>query len=379
MDSSSFTIATVSTLPPLCCGIATYASDLVSALSRSRHMTFALHYGAGEWEHCDGNADSGDARSLRALAKEINASGCDVVNMQHEFGIWGGINGENIIQFLDALQKPLVTTLHTTFDESLVNPVRDRLLALVAHRSQSLIALSADSRKYICGRLDVPPEKLFPIPHGIPAVNYVCPPDFVGQTIKLCSIGYLRPDKGLEMTLKAIYELTGRGMKFEYVIAGSPQPQFSEQEQYTKAIAQLIYQLGLETTVDLRRKFISLEEQIELVQASHACVFAYQTPFHSSSGAIPLALACGRPVVCTPISYARRKKEEFSDSVFLCDGFDASAVANALISLASDRESIPQRARSAWEASCDSTWPRVAEQYGEAFAYSTSSMAASRK
>jgi len=40
-----------------------------------------------------------------------------VVNIQHEFGSYGGVWGSNIIDFMEALDKPIITTLHTALSD----------------------------------------------------------------------------------------------------------------------------------------------------------------------------------------------------------------------------------------------------------------------
>lgn len=369
MTPSERSIATVSTMPPLRCGIAAYSADLCAALTNQKHLPYALHYGGGDWQHCNGDADVNSKRALRKLAQQINASGCDVLNLQHEFGIWGGVNGSNLVAFLEDLKKPIVTTFHTTYDGSEVDSERDDLLELLAARSRASIALTPDAQEYLSGRLGVPSGDIFNVPHGVPSVGYIPPPctnDRSGR-LRLCSIGYLRPDKGIERTLFALRQLADYGLEFEYTIAGGPQPQFVDQLQYAEKLRAQISQLRLDPSVRLWQGFLTQREQIEAIQAADVCIFAYQTPFHSSSGAIPLAIACGRPVICTPISYARNKHLEVSDAVMLCDTFCEDGIARALTKLRDNAQLIPALAELAWKRSRKWEWPRVAELYTRAF------------
>lgn len=369
MTPFALSIATVSTVLPLRCGIATYSADLGAALTNQKHLAYALHYGSGDWKHCNGDADVNSKHALRSLAQQINSSGCDVLNLQHEFGIWGGVNGSNILTFLEKLEKPIVTTFHTTYDHTEVDSVRDDLLKLLAARSHTSIALTPDAQEYLSARLGVPSGKIFNVPHGVPSVGYIPPPsanDHSGK-LRLCSIGYLRPDKGIDRTLVALRQLTDHGLNFEYTIAGGPQPQFVDQLQYADKLRALISQLRLDSSVRLWQGFLTQQEQIEAIQAADACIFAYQTPFHSSSGAIPLAIACGRPVICTPISYARQKRLELADAVVLCDTFCEGGIARALLTLHHNARLIPALAELAWKRSRKWEWPRVAELYTRAF------------
>ena len=52
-------------------------------------------------------------RTTLTVARYLNDSGVDVVSIQHEYGIWGGEDGAYVLDFVDALRVPVVTTLHT--------------------------------------------------------------------------------------------------------------------------------------------------------------------------------------------------------------------------------------------------------------------------
>jgi hypothetical protein len=46
-------------------------------------------------------------------AEFLNNAGFDIVSLQHEYGIFGGEAGRNIIELISRLEMPIVTTLHT--------------------------------------------------------------------------------------------------------------------------------------------------------------------------------------------------------------------------------------------------------------------------
>src|SRR5690242_14634952 len=92
-------IAHVSTFPPLRCGIASFAADLISATVGFDHLRYGLHYGGMESAEWAGDADVNSVEELTNLARSISASDCTTVVLQHEFGIWGGSEGENIHTF----------------------------------------------------------------------------------------------------------------------------------------------------------------------------------------------------------------------------------------------------------------------------------------
>jgi polysaccharide biosynthesis protein PslF len=48
-----------------------------------------------------------------AVAEIANSEAFDVINIQHEFGIFGGMYGEYVVALLAAIRKPVVITMHT--------------------------------------------------------------------------------------------------------------------------------------------------------------------------------------------------------------------------------------------------------------------------
>ncbi len=118
------TIAYLSTYPPRRCGIATFTHDLRQAV------------GAGGWVFALGPTDAFDplpqfdppeVRSFitdhepsgyRRAAAAIEGSGANVLSLQHEFGIYGGPDGANVLELVRRLETPIVSTLHTVLREA---------------------------------------------------------------------------------------------------------------------------------------------------------------------------------------------------------------------------------------------------------------------
>lgn len=59
-------------------------------------------------------------------ADVLNRSRCEVVSLQHEFGIFGGEAGAHIMALAARLAMPLVTTLHTVLAQP--TPAQRRVL-----------------------------------------------------------------------------------------------------------------------------------------------------------------------------------------------------------------------------------------------------------
>lgn len=371
MSGERVRVAHVSTFPPMQCGIAFYADDLIRALPAYSHGRYVLHYGDGCLQGADDQANLNEAANVRALARAISSSGCSVVSLQHEFGIWGGSNGEHLHDFLVTCEKPIVSTLHTTFKRHRRPEVQYALLEELVRRSETVIVLTSESRRTLCGALAIPTEALTVVPHGVPDIAFVPPPhvktDKHGREVwKLCSIGFMRPDKGIEQTLHGLRALADQGRRFEYRIAGGVQLQFPQQSAYLDQLRKLISVLKLDDVVTLDARILSREEQIAAIQHSHAGVFAYQDPDHASSGTIPLVMAAGRPVICTPFEFGFAKEAEVG-GVTIAKGFDAGAISEAIVRSFAQGRSLVSETKSLYRRTRPWTWGSIGPLYANAY------------
>ena len=354
------------------CGIAFYVSDLIEALPAVEHSRYALHYGTNITADVAGHANVSRPSEMRGLARRISQSSCDVVSLQHEFGIWGGPDGEHIFPFLEQLTKPVVTTLHTTFGSRERSTVRSSILARLVKQSAVTVVLTSHSRNSLCENLGAERDSITVIPHGVPAIPFSLPPPNWasltegGRTCRFCSVGFFRPGKGIETVLHALRSFRDSGFSFEYVMAGEPQRQFAEQERYLRDVNQLVSELRLAERVRIDARFLTRLEQIEVIQNSHAGVFGYQDPDQSSSGTIPLVMASGRPVICTPFEFALAKEREVG-GVTLAHGFDAAAIADALTRFITSGSNYLQDSRRLHERAGHWAWKTVGSAYATAF------------
>lgn len=366
-------IAHISTFPTMQCGIAFYVSDLIEALPTFTNEKYALHYGVNLTNDALDNADVSHASNLKMIARVISKSDCDVVSLQHEFGIWGGTNGEHIIGFLDELTKPIVSTLHTTFKKENRPPEQSSVLDRIVKQSRTNFVLTPTSRNTLCETLNIPINVVSVIPHGVPEITFIDPPsDYFDKSSKkylwkLFTIGFFRPNKGFEEILKALSTLKDRGYNFQYVIAGSPQSQFIGQENYGRELFKLIDDLNLKDKVHIDARFLTRSEQIKLIQDSHVGIFAYQDRDQSSSGTIPLVMAAGRPVICTPFEFALAKKLEINDGINVAKDFNSIAIEQALIQFFNTTKDYERTAMKLHASAQSWSWKKVGRTYSVAF------------
>ncbi len=117
-------IAFVGNYLPRQCGIATFTTDLCSALATEfgsgRLFAIPVNDPDSSYEYPEQvrlELEQEDLSSYERAAEFLNFNGNDLVCLQHEYGIYGGIAGDHILTLLRKLNMPVVTTLHTVLRE----------------------------------------------------------------------------------------------------------------------------------------------------------------------------------------------------------------------------------------------------------------------
>src|SRR6266481_8498679 len=125
---------------PRKCGIATFTSDLLAAVASAHPQSQCFAISVNDIEEgydypevVRFEIEEQDLSSYLRAADFLNISNVDIVCLQHEFGIYGGVAGGHILAFLRELRMPVVTTLHTV----LKDPRQDQRRVM-----QELISLS---------------------------------------------------------------------------------------------------------------------------------------------------------------------------------------------------------------------------------------------
>jgi len=204
-------IVYVSSFPPRECGIATFTADLTGALDNLLETVIdsriaAMNTDAVSRYHYPREVifqlDPYCEQDFINTAEKINkTAGIKLVNIQHEFGLFGGKYGSNILSFLDALKKPSIATFHSTVPSP--NPELHKVVRLIAEKSNALIAMTNRSKEILIGDYGIDEKKVSVILHGIHSVPYSPSAKFksvLGFSKKtiLLTFGLLSKGKGIE-------------------------------------------------------------------------------------------------------------------------------------------------------------------------------------
>jgi len=286
--------------------------------------------------------------------------------LQHEFGIWGGTEGEYIIPFLERCNKPIVATLHTPSGR---NSAQAEMLKRLCKKSARLVVLTERARQAIYSLVPECCDRIVVIRHGVPDVLYA---PWSGKqkkkehAVRFISPGFFRPDKGLATILGAFGVLKELGIAFEYRIVGGPQLQFDGQREYHDLVVELIQRYDLQRHVQVMRRFVDREGMIRDIREADCGVIGYSDLTQASSGIIPLILACGRPVISTPIEYSRETAASVS-GLFLTAGVTVDAMLESLRYVIGRRDEIRNLMPIIYEGTRKWVWRRAAEQYLRVF------------
>ncbi|HVC48058.1 MAG TPA: glycosyltransferase family 4 protein [Terracidiphilus sp.] len=370
-------IAFIGNYLPRECGIATFTTDLCSALAAeygsSRIFAIPVNDPDSSYDYPERvrlEIDQEDLGSYIRAADFLNFNGNDLVCLQHEYGIYGGTAGRLILTLLRRLRMPLVTTLHTVLSE----PDTDQRAVLeeIAGLSDRLVVMSNLAAQLLrevyavsCGKIDV-------IPHGVPDMHFMDPnyfKDLFGTEGKsvLLTFGLLSPNKGIENVIRALPSILARHPNVVYVVSGVTHPHIRrrEGERYREELQALAEQLGVSSQLILNNRFVSQAELIEHVGSADIYITPYRQEAQVVSGTLAIALGAGKAIVSTPYWHA---KELLAGKRGMIVPFDApDSIAEAVIELlGNDAERHAMRKR-AYLYSRGTTWPKTARAYMASF------------
>ena len=334
LNKKLLNIAFLSTWPPRQCGIATFTQDLIEAIdsiglvdtnviavnnSKEREYNSKVIYEINQNQRAD----------YIKLAQKLNSSNIDLLVIEHEFGIYGGDCGEYILDLVNNIDIPVVTTFHTVLPKP--NDKQKLITKTLSEKSVKIVTMVTNTAKLLKNVYGVTPMKIEVIHHGVP-MKIV--PD--RQTLKdqygygdkqiISTFGLLSPGKGIEYAIEAIAKICSVKSNILYLILGHTHPD-QKDESYREKLKALVVKYHIEKNVKFVNKYLTKEEIIEGLQMSDIYMTPYLSKDQAVSGTLAYAIGYGRAIISTPYIYAKEMLSggrgllcEFKDpdSIFKC-------------------------------------------------------------
>ena len=370
-------IAVIGNYLPRHCGIATFTTDLCDAIHAEYGATELLALPVNDTE--EGYSYPARVRfelsednlaCYRQAADFLNFSNIDLVCLQHEYGIFGGRAGAHILELLRRLNMPFVTTLHTVLRDP--DPDQRAVMDEIATLSDRLIVMSQQSADILHETFHVSNTKIDLIPHGIPDLPFTDPTfykDAFGTEGKdvLLTFGLLSPNKGIENVIKALPSILSKHSNVVYMVSGATHPHILRREgdTYRQYLQKLAKDLGVETKVIFRNRFVSPQEMVEVIGAADIYITPYKHKAQVVSGTLAYALSAGKAIISTPYLHAIELLDDERGALVPFD--DPEAIAAKTVELLDNGTARHAMRKRAYLYARDMVWNRVAQKYMKSF------------
>ncbi len=372
-------IAYISTFPPRECGLATFNQNLMKAINSNYDHPSSLENSivvalndSDDLHHYDYPEDvkfvirQNETTDYLDAADFINEGPSDACILQHEFGIFGGESGIHILPFLNRLNKPLITILHTVLKSPTF--LQHSIIREVAKRSAKVVVMSKKAIGFLTDIYDIPREKIQLIEHGVPnleapVVNPVKElPALQGKRI-LLTFGLLSRNKGLETVIRALPEIVKKHPEVRYVILGNTHPGIlkGEGEAYRDHLKSLATELKVSDHLVFIKKFVEEEELINYLTAADIYITPYFNEAQITSGTLSYAVGAGGAVVSTPYWHAQELLADNRGRLF--DFKDDQGLARIVNQLLANPNKLNALKKRAYQYGLKLRWPKIGSEY----------------
>jgi glycosyltransferase involved in cell wall biosynthesis len=357
-------IAFVSTYPPTACGLATFTSSLRGAMAGSRQSEEGLTV----MSLVEGEPDSslpevayhhrnGDHASLQLATEVLNHH--DVVILQHEYGIFGGPDGEEVLDLMAGLRIPTIVTLHTVLSDP--SQRQKEILERIVAMSGRTVVMSYTALRRLTDKYAVDPHKVQMVPHGARA-SLAGPSTRSARPVVL-TWGLIGPGKGLETAIEAFASLKDVRPLPRYLILGRTHPKVRavHGDEYLEGLKAKVRSLGLDDVVEFDGRYLDTDSLVTIIRQSDIALLPYVSTEQVTSGVLVEAVAAGKPVVATDFPHAVEMLGTGAGA--LVPHSDPEAMAMSLRALLTEPGVAARMAQVATSIGATLHWPVVAEKY----------------
>lgn len=301
--------AFLSAFPPTQSGVATFCAALVSRLADP----------AGG-EHCgvvpviDGPYSrtpddravrliNGEPLGARRAADALNRF--DVAIIQVDEGLYGGLDGEDLLNVLAGVTVPVIAVLHTV--ATAPTPHRRFVMQRIMDTAAAVVVLSRCAARALLDAYPVDGNRVAVIPHGATVDDASHPPAASPRPPTILTYGLLSPHKGVEWAIAALTQLRDLHPPPRYRVVGPTDPRILAQygESYRDFLYERASAAGMSGVVEFDPVYRTPESLNSMVRDADLVLLPYDSPQQFVSGVLSEAVAAQRPVVATDFPHAR--------------------------------------------------------------------------
>jgi polysaccharide biosynthesis protein PslF len=358
--------ALLSTYPPTQCGLATFSASLLAHLPGPRDQIAVVRVldepmpgrAGNEVVH---NLVNGSAASAAAAAEVLNGS--DVVIVQHEYGIYGGPDGQDVIPLLEALYVPSIVVLHTVL--ACPTPRQHVILDEVIDAARAVVTMTETARSRLLDIYGTNPEKVFVIPHGAADYRRPASPAANAAWPKVLTWGLLGPGKGIEHAIDAVALLRDHGVRVDYQVAGQTHPRVlgRDGEVYRRSLEARVRARHVEDRVHFDARFLAAGTLSRLIGVADVVLLPYDSLEQVTSGVLIEAVTAGKPVVSTCFPHAVELL--VGGAGLLVERQDPADIARALRRVFTEPGLSTRMSEHSADLAPQLLWPAVASSYRE--------------
>ena len=368
-------VAFLSTYPPRECGLATFTQDLVRELDKISLFGHPMVVAVSDRDYRYSDRvvmelRQHDRTSYADTAKAIHHSNIELLVIEHEYGIFGGESGEYLLDLVNDLQIPFITTLHTVLPAP--SAKQKEILKKLGEKSAGIVTMANNTVPILQSVYDIDPKKIEVIHHGVPyrplesREKLKEKHGLSGKSV-VSTFGLLSPGKGLEYGIEAIAKVAQNHKDIIYLILGQTHPVVKKAsgEAYREKLVEMVNKLGIGQHVRFVDKYLTTDEIIRYLQLSDIYMTPYLGKDQAVSGTLAYAVGYGRVIVSTPYSYA---KEMLADGRgFLAEFNDADSLARNIRYVLENPDAKKEMEKRTMRIGRTMVWENVANRYAQLF------------
>jgi glycosyltransferase involved in cell wall biosynthesis len=354
----------LSTYPPTQCGLATFTRAMMRSIGTPESgdrvgVVRVVDSPPGtEPTEVVGHLRTDDPRSHRSAAEALNTF--DIAVVQHEYGIFGGPDGDQVLAVLEHVRVPVVVVAHTV----LAAPTAHQALVLkrVVSRSDAVVTMTATARDRLIDRYDVDPARVTVISHGAP-VRAGADRSAPGTGPVILTWGLLGPGKGIEWAVDGLPRLLRLSPAPTYIVAGQTHPRVRAQqgEAYREQVRARAVAAGVSQLLQFEGAYLDDVALTRLIRRADVVLLPYDSREQVTSGVLVEAVAAGKPVVATAFPHAVELLA--SGAGLVVPHGDGAAIGEALYQVLTEPKEASRMAAEALRIAPSLWWPAVADQY----------------